>query len=180
MTEDTTQLTLEYILLGLIREQPLHGYALFKKVQATPELSLIWHVKRSKLYYLLEKLESEGFLEMEVSEDESYPDRKMYHLTGKGEQVFQQWIRSPVKSGRHVRVAFLSKLYFAHRQSRREAVQLIRDQLETCQAWLSSLTDQLASEPDADFISRQVFAFRIGQVEAMITWLERCQEELPG
>ena len=48
MVEKDPSITLEYILLGLLRDNPDHGYALFEKVQNTPELSLIWQVKRSK------------------------------------------------------------------------------------------------------------------------------------
>lgn len=179
MNTGTSQLTLEYILLGLLRAQPRHGYALYKKVQSTPELSLIWHIKRSKLYYLLERLENEELLTVQVSSQGSYPDRKIYRLTEQGEREFQKWVHTPVQSGRHVRVEFLSKLFFVLQESHPAAVELIRAQQGTCRSWVDSLEKQLVEQEDADFISRQVFAFRIGQIEAMIDWLENCHLQLP-
>jgi len=84
MAKKSSAHTLEYILLGLINEQPAHGYELYNRLHNTPELSLIWQIKRSKLYYLLDKLETEGLLSVSVSSQGTYPDRKVYQLTSRG------------------------------------------------------------------------------------------------
>ena len=179
MAETEPGLTLEYILLGLLREQPDHGYALFERVQSTPELSLIWQVKRSKLYYLLEKLADEGLLSSQVEQGEGYPDRKIYHLTESGRDAFQRWLLEPVSVSRYVRIAFLSKLYFALQMERNVPQGLIASQLAVCQRWLEDLERQEAEVPAGDFISRQVFRFRIGQISAMISWLKECRDQIP-
>ncbi len=179
MAERNPQLTLENILLGLIRQEPLHGYGLYQKLQETPELSLIWHVKRSKLYYLLEKLESKGLINGTVRSQESYPDRISYQLTAFGEDLYQQWISTPVQSGRHIRVEFLPRLHFALSHSRSDAENLIQAQIDVCRTWISSLESQLEELKKPDYISRQVFLFRIGQIQAMVTWLKDCRLELP-
>lgn len=180
MTEKHPAITLEYILLGLLKDQPDHGYALFERVQNTPELSLIWQVKRSKLYYLLEKLAKEGLLSFSVRSQEDYPDRKIYQLTPAGQQAFKAWMQEPVLISRYVRISFLSKLYFALQQSRDLAQKLIADQLEVCRDWLDSLADEIQGVPEVDFISTQVYAFRMGQVSAMIEWLENCRDQIPS
>jgi DNA-binding PadR family transcriptional regulator len=179
MVKKSSAFTLEYILLGMIHEQPAHGYALFEQLKDTPELSLIWHVKRSKLYYLLEKLETDGFIQSSLESDGPYPDRKVYHLTSQGMEALQKWIYSPVPSSRYVRLAFLSKLYFVLQEGREKAVDLLNRQMEICQGWVNSLQKQHQALAENDFISSQVYLFRIGQIKAMLKWLENCQENLP-
>lgn len=178
MAEKHPSITLEYILLGLLSDSPDHGYALFERVKNTPELSLIWQVKRSKLYYLLDKLAGEGLLSSSLLSQEDYPDRKIYRLTPKGRREFQEWLLSPVLSSRYVRIAFLSKLYFALKQNGEDALDLIDSQLQICREWLESLESEQEQVVEDDFISRQVYQFRIGQISAMLAWLENCRDQI--
>jgi len=178
MVDKHHSLTLEYILLGLLQDNPDHGYALFEKVQNTPELSLIWQVKRSKLYYLLDKLAGEGLLSSSVLAQEDYPDRKVYQLTEEGRVAIEEWLTSPVLSSRYVRIAFLSKLYFALQRDSRDALGLIKTQREVCQGWLTNLEREHEQVEEGDFISQQVYLFRIGQIKATISWLEHCQKKI--
>lgn len=180
MSKKSSAHTLEYILLGLIREEPTHGYALFEKLRNNPELSLIWQVKRSKLYYLLDKLETEGYLTSFISKEGPYPERNVYQITSKGSEILEQWLYSPVLSSRYVRLAFLSKLYFAIREDKEKAIQLISAQKEVCRGWLSNLEGGYLSLDKGEFINSQVYQFRMGQIKAMINWLENCQESLPA
>jgi DNA-binding PadR family transcriptional regulator len=180
MAKKSSAHTLEYILLGLIQEQPAHGYALYDRLRNTPELSLIWQVKRSKLYYLLDKLESEGLLSVSVSSQGPYPDRKVYQLTSRGKKALASWLNSPVMSSRYIRLAFLSKLYFLLRENEERAAVLIDQQVKICQGWLQNLQRQQQSLEKDDFINSQVFLFRIGQINAMLEWLENCREQISG
>jgi len=179
MAKKSSAHTFEYILLGLIREEPAHGYALFEKLNNTPELSLIWQVKRSKLYYLLDKLETEGYLSSFLSKEGPYPERNVYQITPSGSGVLEVWLNSPVLSSRYVRLAFLSKLYFVIREDRDQAVRLIFAQIEICRGWLLNLESQYQTLDKGDFINTQVYRFRMGQISAMIKWLEECQEDIP-
>jgi hypothetical protein len=88
-------------------------------------------------------------------------------------------MNSPVLSSRYVRLAFLSKLYFLLRNNKKGAVDLINKQREICEGWLQNLERQVQSLQKDDFITSQVFYFRIGQIKAMLEWLENCREEIP-
>ena len=180
MAKKSSAHTVEYILLGLIQEHPAHGYELYKRLRNTPELSLIWQIKRSKLYYLLDKLESDGFLSVSVSSQGAYPDRNVYQLTSRGKKVLENWMNSPVMSSRYIRLAFLSKLYFLLRENEEGATELIDQQIKICQSWLQNLQRQHQSLEMDDFINSQVFLFRIGQIKAMLEWLENCREQISG
>ena len=178
MTKKSSAHTLEYILLGLIQKQPAHGYALYDRLRKTPELSLIWQIKRSKLYYLLDKLETDGLLSVSISSQGPYPDRKVYQLTSPGKKALENWMNSPVMSSRYIRLAFLSKLYFLLREEGEGAAELINQQIKICNGWLQNLQRQNQSLEKDNFINSQVFLFRIGQINAMLEWLENCREQI--
>ena len=178
MADKHPSITLEYILLGLLKDSPDHGYALYEQAQGTPELSLIWQVKRSKLYYLLDKLAGDVLSSSISRVLEGYPDRKIYQLTREGVQAFEKWLAAPVLSSRYVRIAFLSKLYFALQRENDQALELIDAQRKICQDWLTTLEEEHDQVEEDDFISRQVYLFRIGQISAMLSWLENCQGQI--
>ncbi len=179
MAKKSSAHTLEYILLGLIREEPAHGYALYEKLRSTSELSLIWQVKRSKLYYLLDKLETDDLLVSSITSQSLYPDRKVYQITNRGIEILEKWMYSPVLSSRYVRLAFLSKLFFVLGQNRDLAADLITKQVDVCQGWLDNLEKQYKKLEKTEYINSQVFLFRIGQIKAMIEWLKNLRETIP-
>lgn len=178
MADKNEDLTLEYILLGLLREEPRHGYALFQALSENPALSRIWHVKRSKVYYLLDSLTERDLILFRVEHHTDQPDRKVFQVTDRGRDEFLSWMVSPVASGRHVRIGFLSRLHFALREGEDYALQLIEKQKARCQSWKTNLADQLTELAAVDFITQQTFRFRIGQVDAMLKWLQECQEKI--
>jgi len=180
MAKKSSAHTLEYILLGLILEEPAHGYALYEKLRSTAELSLIWQVKRSKLYYLLDKLETDELLVSSITSQSPYHDRKVYQITNQGIETLEKWMYSPVLSSRYVRLAFLSKLFFVLRQNKELAADLVTKQIEVCQGWLDNLIRQHKNLEKTEYINSQVFSFRIGQIEAMLEWLKNLRETIPG
>ncbi len=180
MTKKSSAHTLEYILLGLIREEPSHGYALYERLKNSRELSLIWQVKRSKLYYLLDKSVGQGYLSSTIAAEGPYPERKVYTITASGLEALEDWLHTPVRSSRYVRLAFLSKLYFLYRVPGQGAENLIQAQIAVCEEWLQHLSQEAAAHGRDDFISGQVYRFRMGQIEAMVEWLENCRDSLPG
>ncbi len=179
MAKKSSAHTLEYILLGLILEEPAHGYALYEKLRSTKELTQIWQVKRSKLYYLLDKLESDELLVSSITSQSPYPDRKVYQITAHGIDLLEKWMYSPVMSSRYVRLAFLSKLFFVLRQNRELVFDLVTKQIDVCRGWLDNLNRQHKNIEKTEYTTSQVFLFRIGQIEAMIDWLENLRETIP-
>jgi len=170
--------TIDYILLGLLHQKPQHGYSLHQDLQSRPSLSRIWYVKRSKLYYLLEKLERKGLITGTHVPGQKRPSRDVYHLTEQGEQAFLDWVEAPIEVARHVRLVILARLYFALSLGREVALNLLERQREQSAQWLDSLMAERERLDQPDLITEQVFAFRIGQIQAMATWLENCREQI--
>ena len=180
MTRSQTPLSLEYILLGFIFENPIHGYDLYKKISDFKGISLVWHIKQSQLYALLEKLEDEGLLTSNLIPGEAHLIRKEFQITPTGKKTFLTWISSPVTHGRLMRQEFLAKLYFAQKSGVEDFMGLIEAQKTVCAEWLSNLQVSYSKTIDDQHYERMIFQYRISQIQAMLEWLDYCLTEIQG
>jgi PadR family transcriptional regulator AphA len=171
-------LTIEHALLGFLRQSPLHGYEIYQQMSDAEGLGLVWHVKQSNLYALLGRLEKEGFIATEIELQGVRPPRKVFHLTPFGQDKFLDWVQSAVEHGRDIRLDFLVKFYFAQREGREVALALTGRQRIACQRWLAR--QQMVANRLRDHHSFEVFVyqFRMGQTEAMLNWLDTCEQTL--
>lgn len=167
----------EIALLGFLRPGPLHGYAIHQTLSNPAALGKVWQIKLSHLYALLAKLEEAGHVTTTTETQDARPPRKLFHLTDAGEQAFQNWLETPVSSGRALRLEFLVKLYFARQAGAGVAAALVAAQREECRRWLATERERVLEETESGrHYSRLVHQFRQGQIEAMLVWLEECEE----
>ncbi len=166
--------SIEYVLLGMLARQPRHGYELHKELSSLEGLGLVWRVKQAQLYAILDKLEAQGYLSSRLITSESHPPRKEYHLTKSGQKLFTDWMLSPVEHGRELRQDFLAKFYFARLEGEITARQVLEAQRET----LVKIRSRMEAEDDALSSSKsyekQVYHFRMIQIQAFIDWLDSC------
>ena len=161
-------LRLEYIILGLVRRQPVHGYELLNTWNVPAGIGLIWRVKPAALYAALEKLERLGYLASSLIPADFSPTRKEYRITSLGEQIFLDWIKTPVAAPRDFRQDFLVRLFFGQDIDLQELRVLLAQQEFICQGWLASLENQFVSSSGFE---AQVLSFRIRQVRSILEWL---------
>jgi DNA-binding PadR family transcriptional regulator len=167
-------LAMEYALLGFLRARPMHGYEIYQRIEAGEKDGLVWQVKQGLLYTMLARLESEGLVASAVETQGTRPPRKLFSLTAKGETLLQAWLQTPVRNGRDFRLEFLTKLYFADQAGTPAALILIRRQVAASQAHHNRLTH--AATATADSFAGLVNEFRVGQMEAALTWLKDCEQ----
>ena len=81
------------------------------------------------------------------------------------------WLQSPVEHGRDFRLEFLAKIYFVQREGEAMLRTLFEAQRSLCQCWLERQRAALdALEPGS--YEWLVYRFRIGQVQAIVEWLD--------
>ncbi len=165
-------LTLEHALLGFLAQRPMHAYEMHQRLQETSELGLVWHLKQSQLYALLGRLEEAGYITTVTEPQGTRPPRKVLYLTPDGRTAFGAWLRTPVVHGRDFRQEFLAKLYFAE-DDPLTVTALIDGQRSACQEWLADLQSQAVASPEHSY-DWLVLQFRIGQMEAILAWLDTC------
>ncbi len=169
-------LALEYVLLGLIRYQPAHGYELFSLLNKEESIGLVWRIKPGRLYALLDKLEQAGWLLAQIKPGEGLQQRKEYRISETGEQAFQEWLQSPVSAAHRMRQEFMARLFFAQQEGGAAMPHLVQNQALICRSWRDHLTAEVESLTDRQVFERRVFEYRIGQVQAMLDWLESLQQ----
>lgn len=178
MPRQQSPLSIEYVLLGFIDQHPIHGYDLFKKISQFDAISLVWRIKQSQLYALLDRLEEEGLITSSMIQGESHPNRKEYSLTSVGAQTFYAWRSSPVDHGREIRLELLAKVFFALQASPEDVIELFEAQKEKCYEWLQESQNSLLKLTNAQNYERIVFQYRIAQIEATIQWLEQARKQV--
>lgn len=166
-------LSLEYTLLGFLRQQPMHGYQISRQLARIDGLGLVWRVKLSLLYALLNRLEAEGLIEARREPQPSRPMRKVFHLTQEGERVFSRWLETPVMQPRAMRIEFLAKLYFARMEPPPQPGLLLERQRETCKEWLASMEAKLAVSHTEGGYPQAIWSFRKEQIQGMMRWIDQ-------
>ena len=174
----TTPDEMGYALLGLLRREPLHAYEMYQRLRRGDALGRVWQLKQSHLYALLARLEEQGLIAGAIAAQGARPPRRMLALTAEGVAAYTAWVEAPVRHGRDFRLEFLAKLACAASEGPATVTTLIARQRATCATWQRDLHERIAAIPDSRPYDRLVLEFRVGQIVAILAWLERCEREL--
>ena len=171
-----TPLTMEHVLLGFLRQRPMHAYEIHQTLTQVKALGLVWRVKQSQLYAHITRLEDEGYVTGTLEPQPARPARKVLRLTPAGEAAFDTWVSTPVVHGREFRMEFLAKLFFASQIANPTLETLIEGQRHASAALIERLGASVAALAPERRFDRLVLRFRIGQLEASIDWLDECAQ----
>lgn len=170
----SSQLSPAYLLLGLLALAPSHGYDLHRQIER--DLRYVWRLSLSQVYSVLSRLEKRGLIEGEIMEQDERPDRKRFRLTPAGEDHFKSWFGTPLGASVHaVRIAFLSKLYFAQQLPDLNIEALWEDQRAAIEAGLARMERRQAAARDAHPILEHSLRLRAMQLRTLLEWLSECK-----
>jgi DNA-binding PadR family transcriptional regulator len=160
----------------------MHGYDLHKRMQA--DLREVWHISQSQAYNILKLLEKDGWITATPQPQEKLPDRALLSLTPLGLTQFETWLYTPSPgNAQAVRVAFITRLYFASQINANLCSRLIQEQVYIVQCEVDALNQRLAGLPPRQIYNRLGLDLRIHQLNTILDWLEACHscfEEEPG
>ena len=74
-----SDLSPEFVLLGLLAEGPSYGYELHLRLKT--EFQNIWALSQSQCYTIIKRLEAQGALEGELVQQERAPSIRLLRLT---------------------------------------------------------------------------------------------------
>jgi len=172
----------EYIILGLLKSQPMHGYEMFQKFENST-LGEIMHLEMNQMYAFIKKLEKLGYIETTLETQETRPPRKIHSLTPSGDAAFYEWLTQPVEKPRDIRILFLLKLYFVQRFLPHTMGNLIQQEISACKHFLAHLEAKRRPdilEDDDTFFDHIVLRSRIHQTRALLEWMNELQMTLAG
>jgi len=85
-------LSTRLVLLGLLRERPLHGYELKQIIEE--EMGDWTSIAFGSIYFALKKMSQEGLIEKVATEQEgNRPSRSIYQITPEGQAAFLSLLR---------------------------------------------------------------------------------------
>jgi len=100
----------EFLLLGLLRQSPKHGYEI--KVKARQILSLFAGINLKSIYYPLSILEKKGLVSKKSVKYGKRPERLVYCLTEKGLSRFNELLNKSLLDFKRPQFSLDLSLYF--------------------------------------------------------------------
>lgn len=162
----------ERALLGFLWQRPMHAYELHQQLTQSEAWMYVWPLKQSNVYALLAKLEEEGYLASTTEPQGTRLPRRIFQLTPAGKTAYAHWLTQSVSYGQNFRLEFLARLFFATQDGPTTVATLLEQQRRVCRAWLDQLQTEVAQGLATNAFNQVVYQFRIGQIEAILCWLE--------
>jgi tRNA-Thr(GGU) m(6)t(6)A37 methyltransferase TsaA len=135
----------EWAALGLLCEQPAHGWALAEELLPSGSIGEVYSCTRALTYRALGQLREAGLAEVRgTGPSETGPARTTLGATRRGRSAFARWRRSPVAHVRDLRAELMLKLLF-HDRARLDPAPLLDRQASLLAHIERGLVEQLAS-----------------------------------
>jgi DNA-binding PadR family transcriptional regulator len=160
---------LELATLGLLQQEPLHGYRL--KQQLELFMSSCISVNYGAIYPLLRRLAERGEITTLATEQgEAGPSRTIYCITTKGRQRWhQKMVEHPQESWVNSRSRFGIKLFFFSSLEPEERIRLLEQRLQACQLRLETVETEF--QPVTDHYQGSVRQHCLAVLKLEIQWL---------
>ncbi|MGJ3240215.1 MAG: PadR family transcriptional regulator [Anaerolineae bacterium] len=120
-------MSLQYILLGLLADEPGSGYDLNKRLQT--EGQHFWTTDQSQIYRALYKMQSEDWVYYETVIQKDSPNKKVYYVTETGRSQLQAWLREDTLENPPANI-WMAKLYLGRDLREDEIQHIFRERLE--------------------------------------------------
>jgi PadR family transcriptional regulator AphA len=158
----------EWASLGLLAEQPAHGFAVARAFAPEGEVGRVWSCSRPLVYRALAVLVERGLVEERGSQpSEAGPQRTMLGVTRAGRRELERWLAEPAEHVRDIRSALMLKLLFLSRRGA-DPSELLERQREV----LASLVEGLeAAWGDAEDFDRVLYLWRLESARASLRFV---------
>jgi DNA-binding PadR family transcriptional regulator len=169
----------EWAVLGLLAEEPRHGFGLAKAMASDGEIGRVWALSTPLVYRALSTLQTKGMATTAgVERSDLGPQRQLVRPTEEGLASLARWLREPVRHVRDTRSLLMLKLAFILR-SGDDPGPLLRAQEEAFRPVLERFRQQ-AEEAEPGF-DRMLMLWRVESVRAAMDFLARAPEAMrPG
>jgi len=175
--EDRSLSLSEWLVLCLVREQPRHGFAIARLLEADGSLGKVWRVPKPVIYRALQRLEQLGLVRTTEQQATSQgPVRSLIDATPAGREAADAWLTRPVSHNREVRSELLVKLALLDRTGT-DPQPLLATQREHLAPLAESLRARLG---DATGFDRTLALWRYETVSATIRFLDALSAPAPA
>jgi DNA-binding PadR family transcriptional regulator len=162
---------LELAILGLLKEQPMHGYQLSRELGEA--LGGFWRVSYGSLYPTLRRLESEGAVESIADAEVRGRRKTTYRITEKGEKVFFELLQETPHDNSTEDTRFRVRLAFFRYLPPETRIRLLERRRATLEDRLSTMKDSLRTTRErVDTYTLALMEHGRSATESDIAWLD--------
>jgi DNA-binding PadR family transcriptional regulator len=142
----------EWAVLGLVAEQPTHGFSIAKELAPSGDLGRIWTVPRPLVYRALATLTQRNLIEgLGAEASEHGPKRTRMRVTRAGKTAVDRWLSAPVLHVRDMRTRLLLQFRLLDRRGL-DVRPLAATQLGQLTPILTALDDQAKTTSGFDHL----------------------------
>lgn len=168
-------MSLKYGILGLLAEQPLHGYQVKSRFEEL--LGGTWEVNIGQVYATFQRLERDDLIEAVGERGDR--GKLAYRLTEAGRRSLEEWLETPEAEPQPMREEVYVKLLLGNRIGNGSLERLLNRQrsvhLQRLQD-LAALEDQARQENQRGVVL--MLRGAILHTEADLKWFEACIEDI--
>ncbi len=171
-----SRLSPEEVLLGLIAPKGGYGYQLMVHFTAPAPLASIWAFSTSQLYSLLKRLESREEIEGREFFPLDAPPRTEYWVTDLGAARLRDWLHHPAPSAstRHIRTAFISRLYIARRLGENTSAIIAAQRASVEEEIERTYYQRQACQCDVTSLALDL---RLAELQVILPWLDKAAQQ---
>ncbi|MEQ8439122.1 MAG: PadR family transcriptional regulator [Ilumatobacter fluminis] len=139
----------EWACLGVLYDEPAHGWAVARELRPDGPVGRVWSLSRPLTYRSIDRLAERRWIEPRAEETGGGgPTRTIMAATRAGRARFRSWLRTPVLHLRDLRSELLLKLVFAERLDI-DVTAMVQDQ----RIVVDELAEALAAGDDPDVVT---------------------------
>lgn len=171
--------TTELSVLGLLSAfGERSGYDLKKHAEAG--VGYVWTAAKSQIYAVLPRLVEGGYATSRRVEQDSRPDKQVYRITDKGEELFRVWLEEPVEERPDARSTFLLKIFFGGHMSRQALIAHLERKREWAVSHLAEYREieERIRDEESSYFGYVTLRWGMAHAEAWIRWADEILLEL--
>ncbi|MDO4298028.1 MAG: PadR family transcriptional regulator [Lachnospiraceae bacterium] len=127
---------LKHGILGLLNYGEMSGYEIMEVFRDS--LSFFWKAQTSQIYRELQTLKEKGYVEDRLVEQSGRPDKKLFSVTGAGQQELKRWLRED-GTGLDLRSTLLMHVFFRGELPAGENIEYFRRLKQECTGLLDEM-----------------------------------------
>jgi DNA-binding PadR family transcriptional regulator len=172
MTTEVSMSLPEWLVLAILSQQPMHGFAVAQLTAAGGELGRVWQIPKAVIYRAIGRLLDAGLVVPQSTEQGLGPQRTIYAVTPEGSEAAQRWLHTPVQHVRDIRSHLLLKLALLDRVGG-DPTDLLRSQRAVLETIAAAIEDQRAESGGFD---ATLLAWRRATAVAALDFLDTITE----
>ena len=165
----------EWLVLAVLSQQPMHGFAVAQLTLPQGELGRVWHVPKAVVYRSIARMVDAGLVVPASTEQGLGPQRTVYAVTSAGREAAQRWLHTPVEHVRNIRSHLLLKLALLDRVGG-DPTDLLRGQRAVLEPIAKAIEDQRAQVAGFDAV---LLAWRRATATAAMDFLDAVDKPPP-